>query len=41
MLKYAKNGLLNFKDFNILNIQIATYLSNSNFTNTIIVAQKN
>ena len=41
MLKRARNGLLNLEDVNILNAQVATYLSNSDFNDTVIVVQKN
>lgn len=37
MLKYAKNMFLNLKDINKLNAQVAAYLANSTFTNSVIV----
>lgn len=40
-LRRARYGLLNFKNINILNNQVLFYFSNSDFTNTIIVIQKN
>ncbi len=41
MLKYARNGLLILDNINTLNIQVATYLPNSDFNDTVIVVQKN
>lgn len=38
MVKYTKNGLLNFKD---VNAWIAIYFPNFNFNNTIIIVYKN
>lgn len=41
ILRYARHGLLNLKDVNTLNAQVAAHLSNTNFVNTIIIVQKN
>lgn len=41
IFKQAWYGLLNLEDINTLNSQIAFYLSDFNFTNTIIIIQKN
>lgn len=40
MLKRARHGLLNLKNVNSLNAQVATHLPNSNFADTIIIVQK-
>lgn len=37
MLKYARNSLLNLDNVNILNVQLATYLPNFDFNNTIVI----
>ncbi len=41
MLKRAKKCLLNLDKVNTLNAQVATYLPNSDFNNTVVVVQKN
>ena len=40
MFKNAKNGLLNFKNIDILTGQITIYLFNFNLNNTIVIIQK-
>ena len=37
MFKHARHGLLNLKDVNFWNAQVATYFPNSDFANTIII----
>lgn len=41
MLKCARYSLLNLKDVNSLNAQVATHLPNFNFADIIITIQKN
>ena len=41
MLKHARHGLLNLKDVNFLNAQVATHLPNSDFADIIIIIEKN
>lgn len=41
ILKYARHGLLIFKDVNSFNTYMENYFSDSNFANTIIIVKKN